>query len=295
MKPLAKRKVFVWGAVICGLFLFLNITGLTSQDMGEGLLDNFDVFEPFEPLLPPDVTVEPGFMDGPGKPIGTVQKIQGKVYVIHQGESEAYMLKADSPLFTEDTIVTGDRSRVYAIMNDESAIAVAPKAKMVLVKSVYDPNKEKRSTVMGLLWGSARFIVKKLKGGPNYEIRTPTAVCGLRGTDLAVSVAPANKAERKSNLEGIEKYLSEYSPVREANAFVIPGAMITTVVTGSGSTVALAGGVGAATVVGPFAVAGAATGAAATGATVVGAAAAGAALSAVGPALGTLGMPPEFD
>jgi len=103
-------------------------------------------------------------------------------------------------------------------------------------------------------------------------------------------VAPA--PEKQSSLG--HKILAWLSPVREAHA-LIGGALITTALTGTGSTVGLTGAVGGTTIIGPASVAGAVSGAAAGGAAVVGATAAAGVLGSVGPGLATLGMPPEFD
>ena len=176
-------------------------------------------------------------------------------------------------------------------MDDKSVLAMAPNAKLVIARLEYKPKENTRSTVMGLLWGSARFIVKKLSGKPSYQVRTETAVCGVRGTDFAVSIAPVKESKKRSALD---QFLAWLNPVREAHA-VIPGVLITTALTGPGSTVGLTGAIGGTTVVGPASVAGTFSGMAAGGATFVGAGTAAGVLGSVGPGLATLAMPPGFE
>jgi len=287
---LRHRKALVLCAIaITGIFCLSIVPSLQSAESGEDLLKRFKIFKPKEPLIPENIKISPDFRPGKGPAIGTVQKIQGTAYVIHLNERTAYTLKSNFLLYQNDTLITDERSRINAIMNDRSVLALAPEAKLVLTKAEYDPDRESRSTVMNLLWGSVRFIVQKVKGRPNYTVRTPTAVAGVRGTDFAVSVTSESEG-----MSALERFFAALSPVRVAHAQAGAG-LFTTVLTGPGSTVGLTGAVGPTTVVLPNSVAGAAAGAAATPSAFVGAAAAGAALGNIGPGLATLAMPPEFE
>jgi hypothetical protein len=291
MKITQNRKLSFGVIALVGICLVFGITTLYSADDGTRLLDNFKTFKSPEPLLPADVTVSADFIGSVEKRVGKVQKVQGKVYVIHKGAKVAYRLKATLPVFEGDTIVTGSRSRINAAMDDQSVLAMAPNAKLVVSKLEYKKKENTRSTVMSLFWGSARFIVKKLSGEPDFKVKTVTAVCGVRGTDFAVSVAPAPKTKTSSLADRVLAFLD---PVQEAHAFV-SGALITTALTGPGSSVGLTGAIGGTTIVGPASVAGAVGGAAAGGATVVGATVATGVLGSVGPGLATLSMPPGFE
>jgi len=278
-----KKKLWFGILFIVALFLIVNVSGLIGADIGEKLLNNFKIVKPAESLLPPDITVKPGFAEGAGKTIGTIQKIRGEAYVIHKNENAAFRLKNNFPLYTGDTMITSDESSINAIMNDKSLITLASYSKITLTESVYDPNKDTRSSFMNVLFGQVRFIVVKITGAPSFKVKTPTAVCGVRGTDFCVSVIPTTSV--KTSGLGI---------VSEAYALE-PASLITTVLTGPGSTVEFAGMIGPTTIVGPTSVASAGVGAAATGASFVGPVAAGSVLNAVGPGLATMRMPPGFE
>jgi hypothetical protein len=285
------KKFSVSVIALIGVCLVFGISTLYSADDGTKLLDNFKTFKPQVALIPADVNFQPDFVGSVEKRVGKVQKVQGTVYVIHKGAKNAYQLKAKHPVFEGDTIITGSRSRINAAMDDQSVLAMAPNAKLVVSKLEYKKKENTRSTVMSLFWGSARFIVKKLSGEPDYQVITETAVCGVRGTDFAVSLAPAPEVKSSS---AADRFLAFLNPVQEAHALV-PGALITTVLTGPGSTVGLTGAIGGTTIVGPASVAGVVGGAAAGGAAVVGATVATGVLGSVGPGLATLSMPPHMD
>ncbi|MCP3953451.1 MAG: FecR domain-containing protein [Desulfobacterales bacterium] len=293
MKITRNRKFSISVIALLAICLVCGITTLYSADAGTKLLDTFKPFKPRVALIPDNVKISSDFVGGVEKRVGQVQKTQGKVYVIHKDGKTAYRLKAKLPVFEGDTIITGSRSRINAVMDDQSVLAMAPYAKLVISKLKYNKKKNTRSTVMGLFWGSARFIVKKLSGKPDYKVRTETAVCGVRGTDFAVSVAPAPKGMTSS---AVDRFLTFLNPVQEAHAspFAL-GQIVTAALTGPGSSVGLGGMIGGTTFVGPASIASALTGAAASTATALGTAVAGGVLGAVGPGLGTLAMPPEFD
>ncbi len=289
MKGLNKKKIGIGAVIIIGLFVGINVAVSADMDLGKKLLNNFKLFEPVEPLLPPDVKIEPKFVEGTEANVGHVQKTQGKVYVIHKDDSVAYRLKKNYSLFSGDTLITSKRARINAVMKDKSVFALSSSSKMVIDKSVYDPEKDTRTSIIGVLFGRVRFIVKKLTGKSRFTVKTQTAVCGVRGSDFAISVRPATE-----ETSSIDNFFARFSLVRKAHAF-IPGALITTALTGPGSTVGLTGVIGGTTIVGPASVAGVVTGAAASASFTVGSAAATAALGAVGPGLASMSMPPEFD
>lgn len=291
MERITGKKAIVYCLLIPAIFLMLGIPVLCSADSDHKLLEKFKSYEPETPLIPGDVTLSADFVEGENEKVGQIQQVQGEAYVIHFGQKTAYRLENDHPLVAQDTLITFPRSRVNALMNDKSVLSLAPRAKLTITKSEYSPAVNTRSTVMDLIWGSARFIVKKISGKPDFTVKTKTAVCGVRGTDFVVSVAPAEEGQKMS---GLNRLLERLSPVKKAYALV-PGPLITTVLTGPASTVGLTGTIGGTTIVGPLSIAGAIGGAAAGSATFVGETSADGVLDTVGPELAILSMPPEFN
>lgn len=291
MEKITGKKAIVYCLLISAMFLMYGIPVLCSADSGHELLEKFKSYEPETPLIPGDITLSTDFVEGENEKVGQIQQVQGEAYVIHLGQKTAYRLENDHPLVAKDTLITFPESRVNALMNDKSILSLAPQAKLTITKSEYSSTVNTRSTVMDLIWGSARFIVKKISGKPDFTVKTKTAVCGVRGTDFVVSVAPAEEGKKTSCLD---RLLACLSPVKNACALV-PGALITTVLTGPASTVGLTGTIGGTTIVGPLSIAGAIEGSAAGSATFVGETSADGVLDTVGPELAILSMPPEFN
>ena len=263
------KKLWILVLGVVGIFLISTINLTESKSVEDMLLDTFKKeYKPVEPLLPPDAKITPGFREGVGPVVGNAQMVQGKVYVVHKGETAAYQLKKDLPLYSGDILVAMGRSRLNAKMQDKSVFALSPSTKLVIDEAVYDPAKDERKSLISLLFGRARFIVAKLKGKSSYSIKTPTAVAGVRGSDFALSVTP-QKERMSSNKNTL---LSRIHFVKEAHA-QIGLSLLTAVVTGPGTTVSFAGAMGVAQTVGPVSVSAAAAGGAASAAAAVGAAA----------------------
>ena len=219
-------------------FLVVAVLGLlvgSSTAVGEAVDPALEVFKkdikPVESLVPEGVSVEDGFKPGTGKAIGRVTAVKGKVLAIHRNEKTAYTLKKKYEVFADDMVIADENARVHLEFNDGSLIAMGSYTKMTLDHSVYNPSKGTRDSLINLLFGKARFVVKKLAEfrDSRYNVRTPTAIAGVRGSDFAISVAPG-------------------SP------------LVTTLMTGKDTTVIFSGDKPPAQVVGPMSVSRAAAG-----------------------------------
>lgn len=283
-----KKSYLILGflAIFC-VFFFSGITATESAGISDRLLQLLKKeYKPIKPLLPPDVKIMPDYKPGVGPVIGNVSQAQGKAYVVHEGLKAAFPLPKGSPLFTNDTLVTGDRSRLSVSLNDKSVFTLAANSKLAIDESIYNPKKNERKSKLSLLFGRARFIVSKIAGKPSFQVKTPTAVCGVRGSDFALAVAP-----EAIKLSSTQSFFSKIGLVTEAHA-QMPG-MMTIVVTGPGTNVGFAGVMGPAMGVGPTSVTAAVAGGAAMSPIGITAAAAAGALGSIGPGLASLGMPPE--
>src|SRR5262245_47701593 len=64
---------------------------------------------------------------------------------------------------------------------DDTKLALGPDARLVLDKFVYDPNATNKQVVLNFAVGAFRFISSS-KDPVGYELKTPTASLGIRGT-----------------------------------------------------------------------------------------------------------------
>jgi len=129
--------------------------------------------------------------------------VSGKAEYLRSGENDWERLKAGMNLLSGDSIKTRSGSEVEIGFGGkkENIIHIEPNTHVVI--------KLKGSEKIELIDGEVFSLVKKLSSGSAFEIRTPTAICGARGTGWGTN---ANKErtvvsayENKSYARGFKK------------------------------------------------------------------------------------------
>jgi len=143
-------------------------------------------------VLPEEVVVSDTFSPGYGSPIGKVQRVKGEVVAVHSHAAEqGFRLRPGMRLYKGDTLFTMKKGKVRFRMNDGSILSMASETKLELNKSVYDKKKKSRSSFLNMAFGKARFLVVKLINfkRSEFKVKTPTAVCGVRGSDYVIEAS----------------------------------------------------------------------------------------------------------
>jgi hypothetical protein len=110
-----------------------------------------------------------------------VVRINGAPTVERAGNSEP--LRQGATVSLGDVIVTDAAAKVKLLLADDSVLAIGPRSRVVLDAFVFTA--ESRTVRLRVLAGRFKIAIAKFFGGTsNYEVRTPTAVAGLRGTVL---------------------------------------------------------------------------------------------------------------
>ena len=167
-------------------------------------------------VLPEGVVVSDTFYPGYGSPIGKVQRVKGEVVAVHSHAAEqGFRLRPRMMLYKGDTLFTMKKGKVRFRMNDGSILSMASETKLELNKSVYDKKKKSRSSFLNMAFGKARFLVVKLINfkRSEFKVKTPTAVCGVRGSDYVVEAS-----EEVSVFIALEATTIEVSSVKDAKA-----------------------------------------------------------------------------
>jgi hypothetical protein len=96
-------------------------------------------------------------------------------------------LSVGSDVFANERIRTGEASTAQFMFLDKTVMSLGPKAELVLDKYVYNPSRGSGQVVVNAVQGSMRFVTGA-QNPTNYQIKTPVATLGIRGTvvDLAV-------------------------------------------------------------------------------------------------------------
>lgn len=118
--------------------------------------------------------------------VGDARAVVRSVEGIYGADSRKIQIN-DNILFDE-VIVTQDDSASKIQFVDGTQLTVGPKSRVTIDAFVYDPNAAKNSKmVVNATLGVARFVTGRM-GSAAYQIKTPTATIGVRGTILTLSV-----------------------------------------------------------------------------------------------------------
>jgi len=126
-------------------------------------------------------------------PVGTFTKIEGRVDILRTRGGEAAVVRVGDPVNMGDAIRTKQNSKAEIQFKDDSVIQLAPETRITIDEYSFRGEVRERGMI-GLFRGKLRAIVSKLRasvvpasmGASNFNIKTPTAIAGVRGTDLIV-------------------------------------------------------------------------------------------------------------
>jgi hypothetical protein len=121
-----------------------------------------------------------------GPEIGTTVLVKNQVIV--EFEEEKRKLQKGGKVHQQEALQTAKSSSAEIRLLDDTKLAVGPDARIVLDKFVYDASASPGSISINLAKGAFRFI-SGTSPSTAYEIRTPTASMGVRGTVFDVYVA----------------------------------------------------------------------------------------------------------
>ena len=177
MRVMKKKSTYAFCAM---LLLFIIGSAYGSDNSAAGY------------MLPEDIVIEDIFKPGLGAPVGRVQLVQGEVVLVHGDMLHGFRARRGLPLYKGDTIYTQEKGRMRFNLNDGSKLTLASKTKLVINRSIYKPKEKRRASFMGLNLGKARFWVKKMINFKRsaFKVKTPTAVCGVRGSDFIIRATP---------------------------------------------------------------------------------------------------------
>ncbi len=122
------------------------------------------------------------------KGIGVIKNIKGPVFI--EREKASIPAKMSDQLFESDIIVTGKGGSMGAVLIDDSLISSGPNTRLILSQFAFDPAGGKQSSTVQITQGTLTYLSGLIAKHDSQSVKlvTPTAVCGLRGTHLAIQV-----------------------------------------------------------------------------------------------------------
>ncbi|MBM3516949.1 MAG: FecR domain-containing protein [Alphaproteobacteria bacterium] len=140
---------------------------------------------------PPGATAAAEGIAG-AQPIGTVETADGTVLITHlDGTHES--AGAGSPVYQGDVIETGSGASVLVVFADGTTLAIGQDSQAILDELIYDPEGCGGEGVVSLLEGTFSLVSGEIaESAPDAMVNvTPVAICGVRGTKVALHVTAA--------------------------------------------------------------------------------------------------------
>jgi hypothetical protein len=183
--------------------------------------------------------VQPSFADPPlPTPVGRVVWIKGTFKAMMENAEER-ILQKQSVIYVHDTLMTDGDSQAQIVFTDNTLMTFRQSTKFFINQYAYDAKAKTKSVgkyIMNLIEGGFRTITGIIaKNNPaDYQVNTPVATIGVRGTDYAVYIKggelyvgqydgkPCVKSEKSGAAPLCLDASSPYGYVPGANAAPVP-------------------------------------------------------------------------
>jgi hypothetical protein len=122
--------------------------------------------------------------------VGTVAAVEGAAEI---GSGGAFTTAAiGSPVHRGDQLRTGTPGRLRVVFQDDSVLAISENSFVTVNEQVFNAESGKAKSFIELLQGKVSAVVSEYyhRAGNTYEIKTVTAVAGVRGTEFSMAYNP---------------------------------------------------------------------------------------------------------
>lgn len=162
--------------------------------------------------------------------VGTIASLEGTGKI---GRSDVWIAATvGAAVHRGDELRTGQPGRMRIVFQDDTVLTVSDDSRVVVDEQVFDPTKGKTRTALGLLQGTVSALVSEYyhRSGAAYEIKTTTAVAGVRGTEFVVTYDPREELTEVAGLSGTVEVHSAFD--RTGRSVFITAQEATTVTRG---------------------------------------------------------------
>ncbi len=132
--------------------------------------------------------------------VGVVDAVEGQAEVLHAGASTWTPLGDKAPVLLGDQLRTMAAAKLRVVLREDSVLQVGPSSQLEITEQLLAPTIVSR---FQLLFGTLRAIVterySQLQG--RFEVETPTAIAGVRGTSF---IARYDTAQEETLVVGLE-------------------------------------------------------------------------------------------
>ncbi len=133
---------------------------------------------------------------------GKVTILKGQVFIQRGGQK--IQVKKDDTILESD-IIESEAGTARITMIDSNLVDVYPRSKVEIAKYIYKPNEDQKEVELKIDFGKIKSTVnQKYDGAKNkFQVKTPSAVAGVRGTVFTAEYDRIKKVSRVVTIEGL--------------------------------------------------------------------------------------------
>lgn len=137
-----------------------------------------------------DLQVQDQYVPSSFKRAGVLHSLEGNVVVVHRSTREAFLGTEGDPIHENDEFYTLRDSRCRLRFTNEDVVSLAPETRFSVDEYRSDEQKAEKTSFFSMLKGKAMFYAMRLfrTKKKNFQVKTPTAVMGVRGTKFGAHV-----------------------------------------------------------------------------------------------------------
>jgi len=123
-------------------------------------------------------------------PAGHVKIASGSAFIVRQNVTVA--ARPGEPVFATDALRTGADGTIGVTLKDDTRLSLGPSSEVRLERYVYAPGEGGFEMVLKFVRGASAYVSGRMaKLAPDsIRLETPSAIVGVRGTTVAISVEP---------------------------------------------------------------------------------------------------------
>jgi hypothetical protein len=121
---------------------------------------------------------------------GRIKVVSGSAFIERQGQTIPAQI--GQLVYEGDRLRTAADGRIGATLNDETRVSLGPGSEIRLNQFQFSPAEGRLGFVLGIVRGIVTYISGRIaKLAPDsIRLETPSAIVGVRGTRIAISVTP---------------------------------------------------------------------------------------------------------
>jgi hypothetical protein len=164
--------------------------------------------------------------------------VKGPVQVLIAKSGQTVAAKIGFKVFPKDSLITGADGRAKVVMVDSNEINVSPNSKVIIESYVAQAAGSTPNVSLNVLYGKIRNKVNQKYDGESsrFQVKTPTAVAGVRGTDFFTAYNPSTQSTQVVTFQGAVQFGQLGAGGKIMNAVTVNPGQTTSLVAGGSPT-----------------------------------------------------------